>query len=204
VIILKIIIDSREPKKVIKLFQLSPHSIEIAALECGDFYSPEKEILIERKTYNDLISSIKDNRLFSQLERASNKTNHLFLLITMGKTKSRMNPHAVWGALARVANLASILFLPDLESAVYFSIKLFEKFDQKIYHPKVLRDSTLSEKQRLVNSLIRNIRGFGQTLSSKIALEFESIDDLLKNIDRVKEIEGISESRYALLKKLLF
>jgi len=209
----KIIIDSREPNSIISFFRSElPKDWELSvdALSTGDFICLEKSICIERKTLDDLISSIKDRRLFAQLERANSEFDHVFLLVSLDeesklsfRTRSNFSKRALFGALASISNFASVFIAPDPELLIYLAIKLFEKVDRIKYHPK--RGSQyLSSKQKIIDGAIRNIPRIGPTLSQEIASHFSSVADLIERFDELESIRGISEKRKKQIADLIF
>ena len=79
---MNIILDNRE-NSLIKLFNDYNHesiSINVSQLPLGDVLINQNDnnlILIERKTYADLLASIKDSRFSEQSYRLSNTSNNL-------------------------------------------------------------------------------------------------------------------------------
>lgn len=114
-----LMIDSREPEWVQKLtFNGLPTMVTM--LEHGDLAavcSDGRTILIERKTVDDLLSSIADGRLLNQAARMVSQTRWCYLLVTdqlrsnrdgmvisdRGPTNWRMS--AVYGALLSVQEM---------------------------------------------------------------------------------------------------
>lgn len=81
---LSIIVDQREPDwiKQLKIFDIQP---VITLLDSGDFWIATEQnelLIIERKTPEDLLGSIKDGRLFEQIHRMKQQTKWCYLLIT--------------------------------------------------------------------------------------------------------------------------
>ncbi len=63
----KVYVDSHEPEHIVKELKKLNLDVEVIPLETGDYQIGD--ILIERKTAGDLLSSIRDGRLFDQLYR---------------------------------------------------------------------------------------------------------------------------------------
>lgn len=123
-----IIIDSREPTWVKNAFAEIPHSVEM--LETGDLQAVTSDgqiLLVERKTPEDLLNSLRDDRLLPQIARmvetraseqlAGRMTTWPYLVITgdlrnvNGKiaTDDRgvtgWDWDAVWGALLTIQEM---------------------------------------------------------------------------------------------------
>jgi ERCC4-type nuclease len=81
-----IVVDSRE-KALIKLLKKTDLTVETKHLDIGDIVvtHEDHEIIIERKTISDLLSSIKDGRYKEQMMRltsaCSNSNHNIFYLI---------------------------------------------------------------------------------------------------------------------------
>jgi ERCC4-type nuclease len=116
--ILSVMIDSREPEWIRKLtFGGVPTAV--IALDAGDFLvatSDNRLLGIERKTSDDLLNTLRDDRLFPQIARLRASTEFAYLLVSGplnpgadGKTiTSRLTGwdwNAVQGALLTVQEL---------------------------------------------------------------------------------------------------
>ncbi|MHA1975165.1 MAG: ERCC4 domain-containing protein [Candidatus Hodarchaeales archaeon] len=66
--VLNIIVDHREPQKLKKHLIRLGMEIEEQQLDVADFVVSD-QVAVERKTGSDLIASLKDNRLFEQIDR---------------------------------------------------------------------------------------------------------------------------------------
>ena len=85
---MKLLVDSREPIGLIELLKVRVQNIEFGNLDIGDFIiknDDDKVVMIfERKSLNDLISSIKDGRYAEQSFRLSNyplHNHHIYYVI---------------------------------------------------------------------------------------------------------------------------
>ena len=72
---MEIIIDQREPSKLKQYFLSTSYTVHLQNLQLGDIIikTPELELIIERKTIDDLASSIRDGRLREQKIRLIKK-----------------------------------------------------------------------------------------------------------------------------------
>jgi len=74
-------VDNREDPKIFNILDKmkTPYSKE--QLLVGDYYEPEKNMIVERKTVEDLLESYVDKRIFSQCENmeANFDENYLFI-----------------------------------------------------------------------------------------------------------------------------
>ena len=112
---IRIVIDERERKSGIpKLLQTIGIDVEIKTLPVGD-YIVSHETIVERKSINDLMSSIFDGRLFDQCNRL--KEHFQFPIIVVEGNVDEIesiseNPLVFYGALSTVAIDFKIPIIP--------------------------------------------------------------------------------------------
>ncbi len=95
-------LDYREASSTLSAYISSlGMTVEYDNLTTGDILIGE-DILIERKTSRDLLTSIIDGRLFKQCQRMKNAKIKPLLLIELGEIGNSVHPNAVLGALAHV------------------------------------------------------------------------------------------------------
>ena len=111
-------------------------SVRFENLDTGDILLTQ-EILIERKTSRDLLTSIIDQRLFKQCHRMRQSSNQPILLIELGEIGNSVHPNAVLGALAHVTLDLGIPILTakdSMESAhlIFLIAKNNQNFSTKL------------------------------------------------------------------------
>jgi len=206
-----IIVDSREPNKIIKALRNKKLSVKEEFLEVGD-YLLDNGYAIERKD-KDLISSIQSNRLYEQLNNLC-QFEHPILCITiqdLWKTfyfsRSRYIHRSYLGTLTTLTikypNL-KIMFLQDEEEFISYIASLDKKIheDGNKERPAPLMRKAKSIKVRKENALTA-IEGVSVGKSKKLLEEFGSIRNIanakladLQNVDGVgkKLAEKIMET----------
>ncbi|MFX0122837.1 MAG: ERCC4 domain-containing protein [Candidatus Hodarchaeota archaeon] len=113
---LRIIVDHREPqilkKRLIKLgMEVKEQQLEIADYIVSD------QVACERKTGTDLITSIKDNRLFEQIDRLIETYQQPFLLLedltsAFERTEWKKRKKHVYGALTYISLRRQVPIIP--------------------------------------------------------------------------------------------
>ena len=142
---MNVILDHREASSTLSAYLSSlGMSVRFENLETGDILLT-KDILIERKTSRDLLTSIIDQRLFKQCQRMRQSSNQPILLIELGEIGNSIHPNAVLGALAHVSLDLGVPILTtkdSMESAhlIYLIAKNNQNFSTKMrdylkYHP---------------------------------------------------------------------
>jgi ERCC4-type nuclease len=112
-----VILDSREPEWIKSLaFDVQ---VTVAELPCGDAWlatSDNANVIVERKTFSDLLNSISDARLFTQCHSMITASPWSYLLITghpvlkMGNVVlagkvTKWNWNSIQGALLKVQDI---------------------------------------------------------------------------------------------------
>ena len=126
-----LLIDSREPLIFAeRIAEVCPIPISIEQLDTGDFVC--EDICIERKEISDLAASIIDKRLFTQCERMQEQFPDGHYLLIHGKLEDvtvRINPHAIIGAIAKMASLGTRVIwvcFDNEEHLIYLILKILE------------------------------------------------------------------------------
>ncbi|MHA1683908.1 MAG: ERCC4 domain-containing protein [Promethearchaeota archaeon] len=110
-----ILVDNREPGKIVDWLEGEGISVEVKRLDVGD-YIVSSDVIVERKSGTDLSSSIMDNRLFEQVNRLYEAGSSPILIIedfdSIFKNTS-MNPASIFGALVYLAWRFSLPVIPS-------------------------------------------------------------------------------------------
>lgn len=116
---ISVIIDQREPD-FIKNLKFSSAQTVVSLLDAGDLMIATEDnqiLLVERKSPEDLLGSIKDGRLFEQCHRMKTQTQWCYVVITgqftigqngkvwVGQRETGWNFDAIEGALLTIQEL---------------------------------------------------------------------------------------------------
>ena len=74
-------VDDREKSNTISILNKLKIPFEITRLEVGDYLFPEKGIIVERKSVEDFIGSVRSGRMQEQLINMQNNYEHSYLVI---------------------------------------------------------------------------------------------------------------------------
>ena len=205
---LRIIIDERERKSGIpKLLKDIGVNIEIKTLPIGD-YIVSHETVVERKSINDLISSIFDGRLFDQCNRL--KEHFQFPIILLEGNVDEIesiteNPLVFYGALSTIAIDYKIPIIPTPNAS--HTAKLLVSLSSRkesIKGPllKKIKKSNDVQKQQL--SVLCSLPGVGEKIAIRMLEKFESpLKVLSASTKDLAKIPGLGESRAKKIKKML-
>jgi len=194
---LKIFVDSKEPPRVFVALKKLGVDVECTSLEIGDICT--EKCIVERKSFNDYVTSLVDGRLFDQLSRMFESDKPCFIVIHDYYHFNRnVTPKQVFGSIAAAAVEygVNILWVPKFSEAMYVVVKLLEKVEQgKFLRPKryyKYKKETLPYKAKVLK------RMFG--LPDKVAVDLLRTYGSIEKICQLDEahlmrVEGIGELR---------
>ena len=205
---LRIVVDEREKKSGIPdLLKGIGINLEIKTLPIGD-YIVAPEIIVERKTVSDLISSIFDGRLFDQCNRLKEHYKFPILLIegdTSEIEELAENPFVFYGAISSIAIDVKIPVIPTA-NASHTSKLLVSMCSRKdtINGPfiKKIRKSNDLQKQQL--SILCSLPGVGEKTATRMLEKFGTpLKVLSSSTTELSKISGLGEARAKNIKKIL-
>jgi DNA excision repair protein ERCC-4 len=205
---IRIVIDERERKSGIpKLLQTIGVNVEIKTLPVGD-YIVSHETIVERKSINDLMSSIFDGRLFDQCKRLKEHFQFPIILVEGNVDEIESisdNPLVFYGALSTVAVDFKIPIIPT-PSASHTAKLLVSLASRKDASKgpllKKIKKSNDIQKQQLL--VLSSLPGVGEKTAIRMLKKFGTPLKVLSasTIDLAK-IPGLGESRAKKIKKML-
>lgn len=185
----KIIVDHREPKRIIKLLQENEDlDVQVKQLEVGDYVISDK-IAIERKTGIDLVQSVKGSsrNIFEQLMRLSEAYAEPLVILEDLKSafKTEMLPQSIYGVITRIAQVNRIPIVPtvNLEDTVMALTRIVLRANREENPLVIARSSpkrmTLEERQQYY---IEGLFDIGPKKAQQLIEHFESIVTVQKAI----------------------
>jgi len=205
---LRIIVDERERKSGIpELLRAVGVKVELTTLPIGD-YIVAPETVVERKSIQDLISSVFDGRLFDQCNRLKENFEHPAILME-GNVDAideiTENPLVFYGALSSIALDFKIPIIPTPSAS--HSAKLLismcaRQNTNKGPFLKKIKKSDDMQRQQL--SVLCSLPGVGEKLATRMLEKFGSPNNTLKaSYTELAKIQGLGESRALKIRKML-
>ena len=205
---LRIIVDEREKKSGIPdLLKAVGVNIEIKTLPVGD-YIVAPEIVVERKSIRDLISSIFDGRLFDQCNRLREHFQHPVILMEGDVDEIEEfteNPLVFYGAISSIAIDFRIPVIPTPNST--HTAKLLvsmssRKEAQKGPFLKKIKKSSDLQRQQL--SVLCSLPGVGEKLATRMLEKFGTpLRVLSASSVELSKVEGLGKERAKKIKEML-
>lgn len=201
-IIMKVIVDSRETKERKKKGEEIFDKVEIKQLEYGDYVYGNCGV--EFKTADDFISSVKSKRIFKQaIGLKDNYQNHFIIVYgdmseAIEKTMyigHYFSVNQYLGSLASLVQITNVLQVKNLSQAFKLTKFLFDKCNDGRN-----RDIAISNEQRKEKNKIISVLMLIGSVNSKRAetmvkeLNINTLEDLI-NIDpnQVLKLKGFGK-----------
>ena len=205
---LRIVVDEREKKSGIPdLLKSIGVNVEMKMLPIGD-YIVAPETIVERKSIQDLISSVFDGRLFDQCDRLKNNFEFPIILVE-GDINSiedlTENPFVFYGAISSIAIDFKIPIITTLDSfhTAKLLVAMCSKKEQfKGPFIKKIRKSNDIRKQQL--SVLCSLHGIGEKTAIQLLKKFGSpLQVFSSSTTEIAKIKGLGKVRAIKIKKIL-
>ncbi|MBM3894877.1 MAG: heavy metal resistance protein CzcA [Thaumarchaeota archaeon] len=205
---LRIIVDEREKKSGIPdLLKAVGVNIEVRTLPVGD-YIVAPEIVVERKSIRDLISSIFDGRLFDQCNRLREHFQHPVILMEGDVDEIEEfteNPLVFYGAISSIAIDFKIPVIPTpnaTHTAKLLVSMSSRKEAQKGPFLKKIKKSNDLQRQQL--SVLCSLPGVGEKLATRMLEKFGTpLQVLSASSVELAKVEGLGKERAKKIKDML-
>ena len=180
-----LICDARE-QLIINEIKSLPESKKIKILEqqlpVGDFIT--HDLIIERKSFNDFISSIIDRRIFRQIDELTKEGRGLLIVEGPFEMKRNFSISAYIGALSYIVSnyeKLSIIFTfsPKETAKLIVNITLKkQRITENIYKVKVVKKRGLKNEDIVVN-ILSSFPGISIKTAKKIVEKFGTIKNFV-------------------------
>lgn len=195
-------IDNREPKSIQDIITSRVESVNLKNLDIGDFKiinnNNEVVMIIERKSLNDLLASVKDGRYNEQsfrLDETPIENNKIFYIIegnimNLCQNKSETIQKTIFSCILSLAykkGFSIINTMNEIETSEYI-IRFYEKISSKGYLEektqsynntlKTAKKSKIS-KENINQIMLMQIPGISQNIADSLIEEFESVENLI-------------------------
>jgi len=193
--------DTREDEKLIKYFELEP--VERIALPAGDYYIPEKGILIERKSMMDFIGSYCSGHLQEQCENMELNFETYYLFISGNynwfAVKDTPYKHITEKSIDKMM-MHLLMSFPGLRILQFKSDKhLIEGVVEMQNYSGTARKKELIKREQnrddIYLSILTCFKGMSVRRAKAVAEKYKNIHDLMDGLKvaESKETFGIKE-----------
>ncbi|MFP4042078.1 MAG: ERCC4 domain-containing protein [Bacteroidales bacterium] len=204
---LKIVADYREvPSKIPEILIEKGIVSELKHLKTGD-YIVNEEVLFERKSRDDFVLSIFQNRLFTQCSRMKKSDYHTVLLIEGNpyKTKHDISRQAIRGALLSVSVSwqIPIIFSSNPHDSADMLIMAGKQLIQNNY--QYMRKGYKSKRKKSQSLyFLQGLPNVGPSTAYALLEHFGSPENvILASDEELMEIEGVGATKARRIRKFL-
>ncbi len=192
----KIIVDYREKNCLIP-YELMDMGIDVEyrELKVGDYVAGD--VVIERKTISDFISSMLNKRIFGQIEDLKQFENKLLLIEGMEEkelyndnNETGVNANAIRGFLLSITlkhKIPTILTKNSEDTAKYLFILLNKKENEMSLNAK----KRGRNKKEQLQFILEGFPGIGPKTAKRLLKEFRTIQNIVNSdIEYLRKIIG--------------
>ena len=174
------VVDTREPKKIKDKAIKKYSNAKLEALRAADFAARKKTWLVgfERKTLEDFVSSVKNKRLFSQIDKLHEEYPIIVIILEgdLGSLYAKykrlhleFNKGNFWGTIASIVvrDNIQILWTPNWSKTIEAAYLVSQKIDEekwrvpRRWQPKKLNTpkDLLTQIPGVTNTIAKNLLG---------------------------------------------
>ncbi len=197
----EIIVDYREKNSLVpaSLVKLGA-DIDFQELKVGDYIV--RNVVIERKTVSDFLSSMLNKRLISQLENMKQHENSLLIIegieeqeLYSEEAGEGIHPNAIRGFLLSILlkHKIPIIFTKNSEDTARYLLVILKKEEQET--PLNSKRKSLDRKEQL-QFIIEGFPGIGPKNAKKLLKKFKTIKGIANaSEEEIGEIVGKKAER---------
>lgn len=204
-------IDNREPKEIQNIIKSRINNIEFKNLDIGDFKIIDENgniaMIIERKSLNDLLASVKDGRYNEQsfrLDEMPIENKKIFYIIegnilNFCQNKSETIQKTIFSCILSLTykkGFAFINTLNEIETTEYI-IRFYEKISSAKYldeknqsYNNTLKTAKKSKitRENINQIMLMQIPGISENTAQALMSQFESLENLIFTLKKEPEI----------------
>jgi Fanconi anemia group M protein len=196
--IIKITCDFREKNSGIpKLLADKKVNISFSSLTAGD-YIINDQILVERKTAEDFIQSIMDNRLFEQCSKLKKDLRRVLILIEGNpyKTEHKIDGSAVKGAILSILTAWQIpvIYSQSVENSVELMMMIGTQSLKGNVHIRMYKGYKTKKIKSQRLRFLQGIPSIGPAIAARLIDHFGTIKSIVNtSADELRKIKGIGK-----------
>ena len=200
-----LVVDTREASKMGKLvsaLRCAGCEVREEKLEAGDFHIPgEPSFLVERKTPVDLVSSVRDGRLWRELGKMKDSGAVPYLLVegplSLIERFTGWSQSSVAGLLVSVSDGwgVSVLWAPSQPWTVSYLLSMARRARReggKSYPLRVVPKR--AEPREIMLSVVEGLPGVGPERAEALLRRFSTLSSLFSaSAEELEQVEGVGE-----------
>ena len=196
--IIKITCDFREKHSGIpKLLADNKVDVSFSSLSTGD-YIINDQIIVERKTSEDFIQSIIDNRLFEQCSKLKKESRRVLILIEGNpyKTEHKIDARAVKGAILSILSAWQIpvIYSQSGDCSVELMMMLGTQSLKDNVHIRMYKGYKTKKIKSQKLRFLQGIPSTGPAIAERLMEYFGNIKSIVNaRGDELRKIKGVGK-----------
>ncbi|MFH0711625.1 MAG: ERCC4 domain-containing protein [archaeon] len=191
-----IIIDTREKQSLISANLVEKKAnIQFEKLEIGDYLVGET--IIERKTFQDLVGSMINKRLFDQIHEIKKYPKHFLIIENFYYNYNKFNIHenAIRGMLLSIATdfQVPIIFTENEEDTSKFLILLAKRYEKPNIQNAIRQTKTQKTIEQQKEFILEGFPEIGPTAAKKLLENFSNLKQIFNTTEKELKQIGLSE-----------
>jgi len=197
-----IVADSREPRYIINSLKANGINVTRDFLEIGDYLLPG-DTVIERKSASDFILSIRDNRLWNQLENLKQYQHAVVIIETediwkdMYFTNCRYIHKSYFGAISSIAISFGIpvITVESREDTIRLIEAIYKRVTSEGSSERPVKKLRKSKSiQEVKEDMLAQIPGLSIKKSKKLLEKFKTVHSIANaKEEEFVQVEGIGK-----------
>lgn len=204
---INIVADYREVRSTLpEILEQKGAAVKIYNLKVGD-YIVNDQLVIERKTKDDFVLSIIQNRLFEQCSRLK-KAGMTAVLLLEGNpfsTQHAISRQSVKGALVSlaVAWQLPLVYSRDLNDSAEIIIMAANQMNI-VKQPVLYRGKKPRRRQSQASYFLQGLPGVGLVTASVLIKKFTKLESILfATEEELRQVEGIGKGKAKAIRNFL-
>lgn len=200
-----VLVDDREPKKVIKKGRKYFPDLSVARLEVGDVIDGNTSI--ERKTTLDFVGSVNDGRIFSQAQNMKANFENSFIIMIGSYEAVRTNRYVNFPINRFIGAMADLTMLYHVPVLRVENEEQFWRYCQSLFK-KANGEPPVNVTRKKANGDVRvgmlcAIPGIGEKKARNILKQFTIHELCHAGVDDIRTVKGIGVKRARAIKEAL-
>ena len=182
-------------------------TVEYVDLACGD-YVCGPGVAVERKESTDFVSSIMDNRLFSQIHRLKAEYERPIFLIEgdIFQTRSQIPPAALIGALSYLSVIEgiSVIHVSDAEKTALMLETMARHSQKGLGYEVALRSQKPKDASILSQYIVEGLPSIGPKAAQNLLKYFKTVSRVFSATEKdLYEVPGIGKKTASRIHEIL-
>jgi ERCC4-type nuclease len=198
-----VLVDDREPKKVIKKGYKYFPDLTVTRLDVGDVV--DGNVAIERKAILDFVGSVNDNRIFFQCQNMKMNYEHSYVIMVGSYEDIRLNRYVNFSVNRFIGAMADLTMLYKVPVLRVENDQMFWRYCQSLFKkangkpPQKIRKGT--PKADIRTGILCGVPGLGEKRAKNVLGQFTIHELCHATVKDIQSVDGIGIKRARAIKE---